>query len=220
MRTCRRLGSVGPGACLPGTRGLLGLGSGAGCRGLSRVRFTRPTMASRRHPPCLARKRFKASGVMLQFLRKHAGPWGLAAEPPGPHWAPELKAAAGVGKTTDAFPVMPSGTQKDDRGQRGGACGLTRGDRGQAPLTPDALNTLSDLGLQRYSRPPQSLPLDVCPDLIRGPLSSRFKPTLRPEGSPERVLATAPVSSGADGFPRGASKCWGAGDGQTRNLGI
>lgn len=76
---------------------------------------------------------FQASGVTpcLQSLRERAGLWGLAAgRALGPHWAPELRAAAGVGKGQMLFPLCPQEPQKDAGGQRGGTCGLTRGDRG------------------------------------------------------------------------------------------
>lgn len=45
----------------------------------------------------------------------------------------------------------------------------------EAPFTPDALNTLSDLGIAATFKAPQSLPWMSVLTLIRGPLSSRFQ---------------------------------------------
>ena len=135
------------------------------------VRFTWPTSASRLHPPMRGQEALlQASGVApsLQSLPGRAGLGGLeAGRALGPHWAPELRAAAGEEKGQMLFPLCPQEPQRDAGAGGEGPVDSPKGTGVGAPFTPDALSALSDLGATRNAISPWMSGLT----LIRGPLS-------------------------------------------------
>lgn len=143
---CRRRGGGdlpalwGRRACLLGARGLSGPGSGAAAAVGSAGEVYPAHVSLQAAPPMRGQEALlQALGVALslQSLRGRAGLGGLAAgRALGPHWAPELRAATGEEKGQMLFPLCPQEPQRDAGGRRGGACGLTQGDRGWSSVYP------------------------------------------------------------------------------------
>lgn len=126
------------------------------------VRFTRPTSASRLHPPCVARKHFSkpwgwrrlsspSGGVQDLGVWQQAGPW----VPTGPLSSGRLLER----KKDRCFSHCALRNPREMPGAGGEEpVDSPKGTGVGAPFTPDALNALSDLGTTTKCKAPSESP--------------------------------------------------------------
>lgn len=176
-------GSSGPGSLPAGHQGLVRTWFGAAAAAAQPVgglRRPRWCLLPGRAPTMLGQEALPRSlrgDAVLQFLRKHAGLWvWQQAEPQVPTGLLSSRRLL-EWENDRCFPVMPSRNPRKMTGPAGRSLWTHSWGQGvgaRYPRCPE--HPLWDLGLQRHSRPPQSLPLDVCPGPSSEALwSSRFQ---------------------------------------------